>query len=261
MKIIVLSAFILIFGLSLNGCKAISRMTDGSDTVYVVEIETNDLNRAEIISRVMKITESRMNAVGIDGEVARSADTDNRIEVKIYGSHNPELLRKFLFTTYRLELKKVVSAPNPSPVQTFPTKEQAEMMATTGQQVLPYVELEGGPSQFVIVEKESIVTGEHIRTAQAVSRTGSDSDYQISFTLNKDGAAKFGEWTGRNINNYLAVILDDKVQSVAFIRSQISDMGEISGSFTKASAEEIAMSLKSGYMPAMMKVVDERPFK
>jgi len=258
-----LLAFVLTLGLSLSftGCRTISRLIDGSGTVYVVEIETNDPNRLEIINRVIQIINSRMNAVGIDGEVARSTDIETRIEVKIYGGSNPESLRKFLFTTYRLELKKLVSPPSPSPPQTFPTQEKADIAALTGQQVLPYSERESGPSQFVIVEKESIVTGEHIRTAQAVSRTGSPSDYQISFTLDNDGAAKFGEWTGRNISNYLAVVLDDKVQSVAFIKTQISDAGEISGSFTKASAEEIAMSLNSGYMPATMKIIDERPFK
>jgi preprotein translocase subunit SecD len=120
---------------------------------------------------------------------------------------------------------------------------------------------EGSESQFVIVEKEAIVTGEHVRSAYAVSRTGSDFDYQISFTLNPEGASKFGDWTGKNINNYLAVVLDDKVQSVAYIKSQISDMGEISGRFTKASAEEIALSLNSGYLPADLKIIEERAFK
>jgi preprotein translocase subunit SecD len=81
----------------------------------------------------------------------------------------------------------------------------------------------------MIVEKDPIVTGEDIRSANAVSRTGSDFRYQIAFTLKPDGAAKFGEWTARNINNYLAVVLDGKVQSVAYIKTQISDVGEISG--------------------------------
>jgi preprotein translocase subunit SecD len=177
------------------------------------EVETNEPERAQVIDRVVKIMESRMNAAGIDGETSRSADADNRIEIKIYGSHDAETLRKFLFTTNRLEMKKVVSPPSPSPAQTFPTKEKAEVMVTTGQQVLPYAESDFGPSQFLIVEKEPIVTGDHIRNARATSLTGSDSDYQISFTLNKDGAAKLGEWTGRNIGNYIAVVLDDKIKA------------------------------------------------
>ena len=260
MKIIVLSAA-LVIGLSVSGCNAFSGLIDSGGTVYVVEVDTKDPNRAEIINRVMKIIESRMDAVGIDGEASRSPDRDNRIEVKISGTHDAESLRKFLFTTNRLEMKKVVSPPSPSPAQMFPTKEEAERMVKTGQQVLPYVESEFDPSRFVIVEKEPIVTGEHIRNAQAISYTGRDSDYQISFTLNKDGAGKLGAWSGRNINNYIAVVLDDKIQSAAYIKSQITDAGEISGYFTKAEAEDLARSLKSGYMPAAIRVVEERPFK
>jgi preprotein translocase subunit SecD len=256
MKIILLSAA-LVIGFSVCGCNAF----DSGGTVYVVEVDTKDPNRAEIISRVIRIFQSRMDAVGIAGEVSRSSDADDRIEVKISGQHEAESLRKFLFTTNRLELKKVVSPPSPSPAQTFSTKDAAELLVKTGQEVLPYVESEFGPSRFVIVEKEPIVTGEHIRNAQAVPSTSSGSDYQISFTLNKDGAAKLGAWSGRNINNYIAVVLDDRVQSAAYIKSQITDTGEISGMFTKAEAEGIARSLKSGYMPAAIRVVEERPFK
>jgi preprotein translocase subunit SecD len=261
MKILVLFAAALMLGLSVFGCNTLSGLVDSGGTVYVVEVDTKDPNRAEIIDRVVKILESRMNFAGIDGVASRSGDADNRIEVKINGSPDAEVLRMFLFTTNRLELKKVVSPPSPAPAQTFPTIEKAQERVTTGQQILPYVESEFGPSQFAIVEKEPIVTGEHIRNAQAISYTGSDADYQISFTLNKDGAAKLGQWTNRNIHNYIAVVLDDKIQSVAYIKSQITDQGEISGVFTKAEAEGIARSLKSGYMPAMIRVIEERQFK
>jgi preprotein translocase subunit SecD len=265
MKVIVLLVSAVMLGLSLTGCKALARLLDGSGTVYVVEVETNEPNRAEIIDQIIRITQHRMDVVGIDGEVTRPSDADNQIEVKIYGSQDPEFLRRFLFTTYRLELKKVVSPPSPAPAQMYPTKEKAEAIVTTGQQALPYKEQYMGsdtdPSRFVIVEKEPIITGEHIRDAQAISYTGSDLDYQISFDLKSDGAAKLGDWTGRNIKNYMAVVLDDKIQSVAYIKSQIFDRGEISGRFTKAEAEEIAMSLKSGYMPATLRVVEQRSFK
>ena len=259
MKIIVLSAA-LVIGLSVSGCNAFSGLIDSGGTVYVVEVDTKDPNRAEIIDRVMKIIESRMDAVGIDGEASRSPDRDNRIEVKISGTHDAESLRKFLFTTNRLEMKKVVSPPSPSPAQMFPTKEEAERMVKTGQQVLPYVESEFDPSRFVIVEKEPIVTGEHIRNAQAISYTGGTPTIRSRLRLIR-GAGKLGAWSGRNINNYIAVVLDDKIQSAAYIKSQITDAGEISGYFTKAEAEDLARSLKSGYMPAAIRVVEERPFK
>ena len=59
------------------------------------------------------------------------------------------------------------------------------------------------------------------------------SDYQISFALKPAGAEKFGAWTGANINQYMGVVLNDEVKSIAFIKSQIFDQGQIGGRFTK----------------------------
>jgi preprotein translocase subunit SecD len=259
MKTLLFFTALFTMGLELPhaGCKSVSRMTDSHGTVFVVEIETNDPNLTEIVDRAIKITESKIQAIGLDGEVTRQSESDNRIEVKIYGSHDQKRLRKFLFTTYRLELKAVISPPNPSPVKTFPNKEEADANLVHGQKVLPY---DGREGEFVLVEKIPVVTGEHIRNAEAVSRSGDDDDYQISFMLNPEGAVKFGDWTEKNINNYLAVVIDDRVISTAYIRSVITDQGEISGQFTKSSAEEIAISLNSGYLPATMKIIEERQF-
>ena len=71
-------------------------------------------------------------------------------------------------------------------------------------------------------------------------------DYQIAFSFKPTGAEKFGAWTGANINQYMGVVLNDEVKSIAFIKSQIFDQGEISGRFTKESAEDLALTLRSG---------------
>jgi preprotein translocase subunit SecD len=66
-----------------------------------------------------------------------------------------------------------------------------------------------------------------------------------------------GSWTKANINEYLAVILNDEVKSTAFVRGQIIDQGEIAGNFTKQAAEDIALILRSGALPRM-RIVEER---
>src|SRR6478672_9812885 len=114
------------------------------------------------------------------------------------------------------------------------------------------------PTQFVVVEYPAVVDGSELRDANAVSRTGSQGDYQISFSFKPTGAQKFGEWTGKNINNYMAVVLNDEVKSAAFIKSQIFDSGEISGKFQKQSAEDLALTLKSGALPAGIEYQEER---
>lgn len=241
-------------------CGSVARVFDGSGTVFVVEVQTDEADLASVVERTIKFIESKINAIGLDGEVKRHAEMPMRLEVNIYGNNDLERLRRFLFTTYRLELKAVISPPSPSPVRSFEQKAEAES-AAKGEQVLPYFETYGSDLRYLVVKRDPIVTGEHVRDAMAVSRTGLEGDYQISFSLNKEGSEVFGEWTGRNINNYLAVVVNGEVQSTAFIRSQIFDQGEITGRFSKTKAEEIALSLRSGYIPATLKVIEERPIK
>ena len=238
------------------GCSKFSKMLARGGTEFKIQVETDKEDKKAVVRLAIKIVNSKMNAVGLPGDATEDPNNPNGFIVKLYGSQDLERSKTFLFTTHQLELRTLVSSPNPSPAQTFPTATAAQQAATGEQNILPYTERDGAPERFVIVDKTVIVSGEDIRDAQAVSRN--KGDYQISFSLKPDAATKFGDWTGKNINNYLAVVLDNKVQSMAYIKSQIFDSGEISGRFSKEMAEDIALSLKSGYLPATMKVVEEK---
>lgn len=241
------------------GCIKLPRLLGGAGTEFIVRVETEKGNSDEVVELAVKVLDSRLNAAGIDGEAVRIPDSSDQISVKVYGDQDLEIAKRFLFTTHKLELKKVVTEPNPAPLTTYRTAEAAGAKAREGTEVLQIQEpFESRASQFVIVQAEPVITGEDIRNAEAVSRSG--ETYDISFTLNKDGAEKFGEWTGRNIGNHIAVVLDGSVVSTAYIKSQIFDSGEISGSFSKTTAEELALNLNSGYLPAKLIVLSERPF-
>jgi preprotein translocase subunit SecD len=80
----------------------------------------------------------------------------------------------------------------------------------------------------------------------------------INFSLKPSGAQKFGEWTGANVNQYMGAVLDGKVKSIAFIKSQIFDSGQISGRFTQQSAEDLARTLRSGSLLAPIEYQEER---
>ena len=258
---VLILVFLVVLGALAAGCTRLSRALNNGGTIFLVELVEGDNVDADRIARSVQVIQSRLNAIGVDGEVIRSDSGENHLEVKLYGKNDLQRLRDFLFTTYKLECRKVVSQPNPSPAQTFPSEDDANAALSSGQEVLPYTEVEGmGSPRFVIVEKETVITGEDVRSADAISRSGSDLDYQISFSLKREGAERFGDWTAKNINNYLAVVLDGKVESIAFIRSQISDAGEISGRFSKEHAKDIALSLKSGYMPWKLRIVEEKSF-
>ncbi len=75
--------------------------------------------------------------------------------------------------------------------------------------------------------------------------------------MKKNGAEKFGAWTGANVDEYLGVVLNDEVKSIAFIKGQIFDSGEITGRFTRQSAEDLALVFKSGALPVPVTIVEE----
>ena len=85
-------------------------------------------------------------------------------------------------------------------------------------------------------------------TAEAANLVGDAGD-RHAFGRSRSG-------NKANINQYLGVVLNDEVKSIAFIRSRISDQGEISGRFTKQSAEDLALILRSGALPAPLKIIE-----
>jgi len=177
----------------------------------------------------------------------------------------------------RLELVHVVSPPSPAPSQTYATEAEAMASVSTGgplpanRRVLKYVERMDPTSQtsedqsrekrtkWVVVEAPAIIDGSELRNASAIpTRAGGTQDYEINFSLKKSGADKFGAWTGSHINEYMGVVLNDEVQSIAYIKSQIFDSGQIEGRFTKQSAEDLALTLRSGALPAPIEYLEER---
>ncbi len=80
----------------------------------------------------------------------------------------------------------------------------------------------------------------------------------MSFTLNQDGARRFYKTTSENIGKPLSVVLDNKIQVVATIEDRISDSGIIRGQYTIEEAEDIALVLRAGALPATIKYLEER---
>ena len=229
-------------------------------TVFTVKLEPTSGNKNGLAQRAAEILENRLSAAGVAGDAAADKNNADQILVKIYGSEDLEKVRKFLFVTNDLELKEIVSEPYPERLMVYASREAAERASAAGVfEVLSYRERAGAKEVFVNVVKEPIVTGADVREARLIDRSGGE-DYQVSYTLYKDAGEKFGDWTERNITHYLAIILDKKIVSAPCIRVQIFDDGEIPGHFTKEEAENIVISLKSGYLPVKMTIVKEETF-
>ena len=227
--------------------------TSGSE--FLIKVECSEADCERFVKQTIGVLRIRADALGLSYKVEPKGKDE--IVVRIGAMQDPERIKSVLFSYNRLELLAVVSPPSPSPVQTYQTPDEAKNAVKEGEDILPYADFRE-EKKYVIVKAKPIVANEDIRDAQAYSSDG--TVYQINFSLKPDGAQRFGEWTAANINQYLAVALNREVKSIPYIKSQIRDSGQITGSYTKASAEDLALTLRSGSLPAPIKLLEEKTF-
>lgn len=214
------------------------------------------------VSQAQRVIETRCTYLGIYCKIERQGGKgSDRLRLSVSGAKDFERVKAVLLTEGRLELRSVVSASSPDPLTTYPTREAAEKAAGSTYDVAPFEQEVIGVT-FLMVEREPVVTGLDLRSAEAALSPGDDaSRYQINFTLRPEGAARFGAWTSANVGHYLAIMLNGKVRSVPYIKEQIIDTGQITGAFSQRQAEDIALTLKSGSLPVHLDVLEEGAYK
>lgn len=250
-----------------------NQSNNGSSVSWSLPSTIQTILKNQAVEQALKIIESRINEFGVAEPTLQrhGSEASAQILLQMPGVDDPERIKDTLKADSNLFLMKIQGGPSPAPFDRFPTREAAvQSLGGTepaNKKIYPYVDPDAAanlpagetpPKEWVIVDYPAVVGGSELRTANAVSRTGGDSDYQINFAFKPSGAQIFGDWTGRNINNYMGVVLNDEVKSIAYIKSQIFDSGEISGSFLKADAENLALTLRSGALPAKIIYLEER---
>lgn len=237
----------------------------------LLEVDEAVTDREAAVREDIRVIESRLGALGLPNfEVQPQGN--GRIVLRLPEVPDRDRFKRVITYWGKLELVHVLGSSSPAPPRIYATREEAIAALNAGgimpgnRRVLPYGERADIASTvidtpkltgWVVVESPPIIDGSDLRTATAVASRAGTGDYDITFSLKKAGAEKFGEWTGKNVNEYLGVVLNDEVKSIAFIRSQIYDQGQITGHFSKESAEDLALALRSGALPARLKIVAE----
>lgn len=259
-KLLSLLLALLLLGLT-PACNSAGRMfgpKDEGGMFLVIGVKADAAQLDQSVQQTIDVMQKRCDQLGVRCKLQRQGG--DKIMLRISSAENPERIKSVLLSE-GLELRAVVSPSSPAPVQTYSTQPEGEAAAANAKgDVMPYVEKDSH-EKFVIVERTPIVTGQDIRNAKAVNVMGEADDYQINFQLTPAGAQRFGDWTGANINRYLAVVLNRRVRSVAYIKSQIFDNGQITGRFTKEQAEDAVLVLMSGSLPAPIQALEEGIYK
>ena len=153
----------------------------------------------------------------------------------------------------RARLLKVLKDPN---VQRIIKEEagDAEMLLGKTQKGFPYIEV-------YLTNKEPELTGETIVDArqQISSDIRSAGRFEVSLTLNGEGARIFSRVTGANLGKPLAIVLDRRVQSAPIIQAKIRNgRARITGLNSLDEAKDLAIVLRAGALPAPLKLLEER---
>ena len=112
-----------------------------------------------------------------------------------------------------------------------------------------------------VVGKDALMKGSEVASAQMrldldATRPGAPG---VSFNLTSRGGAQFGDITGANVGRRLAIVLDGRIQSAPNIQEKIPrGQGSITGTFTEEEAQNLAIVLRSGALPAPVHVIEER---
>jgi preprotein translocase subunit SecD len=248
-----------------------TQTTNGGAVTWSLPATQQAALKEQAVEQALKIIDSRINAFGVkEPTLQRHGRPQNgQILLQMPGVDDPERVKKLIGSDSNLMLMKIAGES----FQTYPSIEAATQSlggaVPSNKKIYPYTEREdtsdpaakpdpAAEKKFVIVDYPAIIEGSELRDANAYSQTGSQSDYQIAFKLKPAGAQKFGDWTGKNIGKYLAIVLNDEVKSAPVIRGQIFDSGQIEGKFTKATADDLALTLKSGALPAKIEYQEER---
>ncbi|MDX2041904.1 MAG: protein translocase subunit SecD [Acidobacteriota bacterium] len=231
--------------------------TSGNSVTFKLTNRYANQIRKDATEQAKAIIEQRINQFGVAEPTVqlRGREEDHQILLQMPGVDNPDRVKDLLKTDARLEIR----AAN---AQKFDTVEQANaaLAGDANKEVLPYREKKAdGTSDtgFYIVDKLPVIDGGDLREARGIPNQQGFGFY-VAFSLKPGGSEKFGTWTENNIGNYLAVVLNGEIRSVAVVRNKITDSGQIEGNFTQQQAEDLGLVLRSGALPAKITYIEER---
>ena len=219
--------------------------------------------RQTTMNQTLETITRRINALGLtEPTIAFTGRSDDEILVQLPGVGDPTAAKEVIQAGGQLQLVRVAQGPFTS---------EAEALAQTGG-VLPVGTIivpgrneaatPGQPSGQVywILDRTPIVTGQDLRSADASPSTDMAGGYQVNFKLSTSAANRFGPFTEQQaaIGGRMAVVLDHQVYEVATIQSRIDDSGRITGGFSQESAQNLALVLRAGALPASVKYIEER---
>jgi preprotein translocase subunit SecD len=230
-----------------NGQRSLDIGSEGGNLIRLTVTDAALLDRVRhSVEQSIQIIERRVNELGTVEPLIQRQGTD-RILVQVPGLQDPTRLKELLGKTAKLDFRMVDTNNS--------VQEAAQGRVPPDDDLLNSA---SPPKQQYLVEKRVLVSGGDLTDAQPGfdQRT---SEPIVSFKFNTSGARKFAQVTQENVGKPFAIVLDNEVISAPVIREPIlGGSGQISGSFTVQSANDLAILLRAGALPAPLTIIEER---
>lgn len=202
-----------------------------------------------VLTQTKNTLDKKINALGLSEATVqqRREDADSELLVQLPDVDDPGRVKQILQTAAKLELYDVKGGPYAS---------RDEALAQNGGVLPAGTKLVGSPSTdssrsggVYLVTSNPVVRGPDIRDARP-EQAQMPGSWNTAFVLSQDAAKHFSVYTGSHIGQRLAIVLDGKVLEAPVIHGQISDNGVIEGAASQQDAQDLALNLKAGTLPA-----------
>ena len=221
--------------------------------------------RRDTMSQALETITRRINALGLtEPTIAFTGRGDNEILVQLPGEGDPSRARAVIQAGGQLTLNRVADD------QTYPSEVAA--LSAKGGVLAPGTVIVPGKSEaqsgfpvqtvYYILDRAPIVTGEDLRGASPAPNGNNPGQFEVRFQLSTSAATRFGPFTEAQSQlspkGRMAIVLDHQVYSAPVVNGRIDDSGVIEGNFTEESAQDLALVLRAGALPASIKYLEER---
>ena len=212
--------------------------------------------KAETLQQSMSTIENRINGLGLTEPVIQQhgrAEAEHEILVQLPGVSDPARVMNLLQMSAQLEIAKEIGGPYGSPEA---ARSQNNGILPANSELAHYTDR--GRNEWYLLERNPIVTGRDLRGATAGRDSQNPGAWQVAFSLSRQAGQRFGIFTAANIGQNLAVVLDNRIQSVASIESRIESEGVINNIDSQTEALDLALVLRAGALPASVVYLEER---
>ncbi len=240
-----------------NGYQVASLSNEPNGYQISLTATAQDSIRQRALQQSIETIGNRINQLGVtEPTVQQHGLGAYQILVQLPGVSDPARVKDVIQRTAMLSIHLVKGGP---------FSDQATALSQYNGVLPPDTELlqgndmpgSTGASKWYLLDMRAIVNGPDLRPGGTSAGTDQYGQPMVNFTLTRAAGDRFGTFTGAHIGQPMAIVLDNRVQEVANIKSEIHDQGEITGQFTTQQAQDLALLLRSGALPASITYSEE----